>query len=385
MRKLKSKNNYQYIMLKPLLLFLFCSHFLIKENVNAKTNDAKQKIMLSLLLDTSNSMDGLIDQAKSQLWTIINELAMGKGENNDKIPIQIALYEYGNSSLPSTDGYIRMVLPLTDDLDNISEKLFGLTTNGGDEFCGQVIQHSISQLDWTSSDKDLKMIFIAGNEPFTQGNVPYDIACRSAKERDIIVSTIYCGEYDEGVSSSWRAAAMITGGSYMNIQQNEKTVYMATPYDEAIDKLNDELNSTYVYYGQYGKQKKEVQEIQDFNSSNYGRENKVKRAISKSSHAYRNSSWDLVDALKEKEESITSIKEEYLPQEMKGMSLAERESYVKKKAEERKKIQKEIQALGVKRKQYISEKESKDGNTEMLDDAVIRSIKELAKKKNITF
>ena len=57
---------------------------------------------------------------------------------------------------------------------------------------------------------------------------------------------------------------------------------------------------------------------------------------------YENSSWDLVDALKEKEESITSIKEEYLPQEMKGMSLAEKENYVKKKAEERKKIQKEI-------------------------------------------
>ena len=34
--------------------------------------------MLALLLDTSNSMDGLIDQAKSQLWKIVNELAAAK-------------------------------------------------------------------------------------------------------------------------------------------------------------------------------------------------------------------------------------------------------------------------------------------------------------------
>jgi hypothetical protein len=37
-----------------------------------------QTIMLALLIDTSNSMDGLIDQAKSQLWKIVNELASAK-------------------------------------------------------------------------------------------------------------------------------------------------------------------------------------------------------------------------------------------------------------------------------------------------------------------
>src|SRR6185295_3102994 len=37
-----------------------------------------QNIMLALLLDTSNSMDGLIEQAKSQLWKIVNELAAAK-------------------------------------------------------------------------------------------------------------------------------------------------------------------------------------------------------------------------------------------------------------------------------------------------------------------
>ena len=32
---------------------------------------SKKKIKIALLLDTSSSMDGLIDQAKSQLWKLI--------------------------------------------------------------------------------------------------------------------------------------------------------------------------------------------------------------------------------------------------------------------------------------------------------------------------
>jgi hypothetical protein len=97
-----------------------------------------QTIMLALLLDTSNSMDGLIDQAKSQLWKIVNELAAAKCNDGSRPNIKIALYEYGNDNLPASEGYVRQVNGLTDDLDLISEKLFALSTNGGAEFCGCV-------------------------------------------------------------------------------------------------------------------------------------------------------------------------------------------------------------------------------------------------------
>ena len=93
---------------------------------------------IAILLDTSNSMDGLIDQAKSQLWTIINEFAAAKRHGLTPT-LRVALFEYGNTNLPASEGYIRQVIPLTDDLDALSEALFALTTNGGDEYCGQVI------------------------------------------------------------------------------------------------------------------------------------------------------------------------------------------------------------------------------------------------------
>lgn len=339
--------------------------------------------MLALLLDTSNSMDGLIDQAKSQLWKIVNELAKAKCDDNSRPQIKIALYEYGNNGLPATLGYIRQVTPLTSDLDLISEKLFSLRTNGGNEYCGQVIKTSLNELDWSGSRADLKMIFIAGNEPFTQGEIPYRTACALAKDKDVIVNTIFCGPYSEGVETEWKNGATLTGGSYMSIEQDRKTVYIATPYDDQIDALNSKLNSTYVYYGYSGESKKAQQELQDNNAGYISRENKVERGIAKSSAVYSNSTWDLVDASKGDSKIIEKAKEEELPKEMKGMTIEQRKQYVAKKGEERAALQKQIQELAAKRQSYIDANTTKEEKDAMLDAAMLKSIKERATVKNL--
>ncbi len=352
---------------------------------NNENPPAKQSIMLALLLDTSNSMDGLIDQAKSQLWKIVNELAGARCDDSSRPTIKIALYEYGNDGLPATLGYIRQVSPLTNDLDVISEKLFALRTNGGSEYCGQVIKTSLNELDWSESGADLKMIFIAGNEPFTQGEIPYRVACTLAKQKDVVVNTIFCGAYSEGVETDWKSGATLTGGTYMSIEQDRKTVYIATPYDDKIDALNSKLNDTYVYYGSSGRDKKALQFAQDSNAESYGKANKAERAVSKSSGVYNNSSWDLVDASKNDDKVIEKAKEEELPKEMKGMTVQQRKDYVAQKSSERKSIQKEIQDLSVKRQQYIDANTSKEEKEASLDAAMMKSIKERAKTKNLSW
>ena len=187
-----------------LVAFLFMN-FTTANNVVAPAKD--QTIMMALLLDTSNSMDGLIDQAKSQLWKIVNEVAAAKSADGKQPNIKLALYEYGNAGLSSHEGYIRQVSALTEDLDVMSEKLFSLSTNGGNEFCGQVIKTALNQLAWSASNADLKMIFIAGNEPFTLGSVSYELACGAAKEKGVVVNTIYCGDSNDGIAlelEAWR-------------------------------------------------------------------------------------------------------------------------------------------------------------------------------------
>ncbi len=358
-----------------------CTDQAKSQRVSDPTPQQARKIQIALLLDTSNSMDGLIDQAKSQLWSIVNELAKAKC-GNLKPELQIALYEYGNDNLPSSEGYIRLVTPLTSDLDQISNDLFELRTNGGNEFCGEVIQASLQQLHWSKSDKDLQLIYIAGNEPFTQGRKNYQTACMDAKEKGVIVNTIFCGNFTEGINTSWKHGADLTGGCYASIEQNRKTVYIESPYDHRIVELNIQLNNTYIPYGAMGYEKKALQERQDANAQQYGSANTVKRAVSKSSHVYKNTSWDLVDASEAEDFSMDDMKESELPEDMQKMDKDERVKYVEQKAVEREKINREIQELNRKRAEYVAEQTKEDNDHEMFDKAILTSLRDQAKTRN---
>lgn len=348
----------------------------------APTNpDGKRKIQIALLLDTSNSMDGLIDQAKSQLWNIVNELADARC-GSERPVLQIALYEYGNDNLPSSEGYIRLVTPLTSDLDEISKDLFELRTNGGNEFCGEVISAALKQLDWSKTANDLQLIYIAGNEPFTQGRVGYKSACADACEKHVIVNTIHCGDFNEGINTSWKHGADLTGGCYASIEQNRRTVYIESPYDHRIAELNRLLNSTYIPYGSKGYEKKEMQSKQDDNAMQYGSVNYVKRAVSKSSAAYDNRSWDLVDASKEKDFDINEVPASELPKELQDMESAERQTYIVQKSKEREEIQTEIQKLNKQRDEFVAENQPAGEDNSMLDQAILTALKNQAKERN---
>tara|TARA_R110002049_G_scaffold293731_2_gene478968 strand:+ start:15116 stop:16237 length:1122 start_codon:yes stop_codon:yes gene_type:complete len=368
--------------LKTLLLGIVLIGFMASHANNKKHNPNKQYIKVALLLDTSNSMDGLIDQAKAQLWDIVNELSYAKCDDS-KPNLQIALYEYGNDGLNSREGYIRQVLAFSDDLDEISKELFSLTTNGGNEYCGQVIQTSLNQLNWGNNQDDLKLIFIAGNEPFTQGKVNYKDASVNAKEKDVTINTIFCGDYNQGISSYWKDGATLTHGDYMAINHNHETVHIASPYDDAILLLNAKLNKTYIAYGQKGRNKSTMQAEQDSNAGSYSKANAVSRTVSKSSHLYKNESWDLVDAEALDEVVITELKEDALPEELQGKSAAEIKTYIDSKRKERETIQNEIQELNAKRKVYVSEQNTPNENG--LENAMTKAIKTQAKKKNYSW
>ena len=120
---------------------------------------------------------------------------------------------------------------------------------------------------------------------------------------------------------------------------------------------------------------------QDSNAESYSQSNKVDRAVSKSSHAYQNSSWDLVDAAKNNDKAIANAEAEELPQEMKEMSVQQRKDYVKQKSSERDRIQSEIQSLNKQRQEYIASHTPKESQDAMLDAAMIKAIKEQAAGK----
>lgn len=340
-------------------------------------------IKVALLLDTSNSMDGLIDQAKAQLWELVNELSYAKCGNDAAPDLKIALYEYGNDKLNAKEGYIRQVNGFSNDLDEISKNLFTLSTNGGEEYCGNVIQKSLNQLEWGTNTSDLNLIFIAGNESFDQGPVSYKNAASEACGKDVTINTVFCGNYNLGSETFWKDGASRTNGDYIAINSDRATVHIPSPYDDKILERNKALNKTYVSYGSQGTEKMILQSAQDSNAKSYGEANAVKRAVSKSSRFYKNSSWDLVDALEDNEEVVSELKETELPAELKGKSTSEMKKYLQSKKEERVQIQQEIAELNSKRKTYVAKKTNDEDNE--LRNALIDAIKRQGKIKNYSW
>lgn len=349
-------------------------------------NDEQSKIQVAILLDVSNSMDGLIEQAKAQLWNMVN--TMGKATCNEKKPkIEIALYEYGRSNNDSKEGYVKQINGFSNDMDQLSQNLFNLTTNGGDEFCGHVIYTSLKNLQWDASPKNYKVIFIAGNEDFLQGDVLYTTACAEAKKKGVIVNTIYCGDRMQGIREHWNLNNECGSGSFTNINPDAKIEDIPTPYDTVLYTLNNKLNNTYLYYGSAGKEKAELQKSMDVANSGMSRAAGVKRiGVKGQSTLYNNSSWDLVDGVANDSTIVAKVDMKTLPPELQNKSRKELQQILQEKSKERNAIQKEIGRVNAQREDFIAterKKNSEKNNEATLETEVEKIIKIQAKQFNM--
>lgn len=348
-------------------------------------SDEARKIQIAILFDTSGSMDGLIEQAKSTIWKIVNMAS--KMSNKGKAPqLEIALYDYGNDEI-KTPNWIRKRTDLIADLDSISGQLFSLRTNGGQEYCAAVIESSINDLKWSTNQGDLRLIYIAGNEPFNQGPIDYKKILKIAASKDIIVNTIYCGPYEQGVKEFWYDGALQTQGSYFNINSNDEIRHIDTPYDKEIISVNDSLNKTYIGYGRDGSYRASKQAEEDQNASSKGYAVMSERAEAKSKSNYKNANWDLVDGLEQGNVNLDSISKEDLPAELKGKSKEEQLKYIEDKKADRTKYQNKIGELSKKREEYIAEETKKINESNAKKDlgsAIIESLVATAQKTGFT-
>jgi hypothetical protein len=346
------------------------------------------KIQVAILLDVSGSMDGLIDQAKTQLWNMVSTMGKAKCGNGIAPKIEIALYEYGRTTNDAKQGYVKKINGFMSDLDSLSQNLFSLKTNGGDEYCGHVIYSSLNELQWDASAESYKVIFIAGNEDFLQGDIQYTKACATAKQKGVIVNTIYCGDKMQGVREHWSLAGECGNGSYTNINQDAKDQEIPTPYDSVIYALNDQLNNTYISYGAMGYAKKGKQSQMDLANTRVSKSAGLKRiAVKGKKELYKNTEWDLVDAAIENPKAIEQLDVKTLPDSLKNKTKEEIKIIVKQKATDRSKIQTDIANKSIEREKFIASEKAKIATTNKeatLETAVEKIIKEQASRFKIT-
>jgi hypothetical protein len=340
-----------------------------------------RKIDLVIALDTSSSMNGLIDSARSKLWDVVSLL----GKARPQPIVRVGLISYGNTGYDRSVGWVRKDADLTTDLDAVYAKLFALRTSGGDEYVARALTAATDQMQWDQDPHTLKIVFVAGNEPANQDPlIPVESAVARARQKGLFVNTIYCGSASAGEAALWNQVASVGGGKYAAIDMN-RTVAIATPMDAELSKLSIELNKTYVAYGRAGDEKRRVQAEQDKNAASMGGVAAASRAAAKASPVYRNDTWDLVDA-KEAGKPLGGLAADELPAELRNLSAKEREDYVARKAKERAAIQARIAQVNAERERYITaERKKASAAAPTFDDAVTSSIKTEAQSAGFSF
>jgi hypothetical protein len=329
-------------------------------------------IQVALLLDDSGSMEGLINQARAQLWELVGLL--GKTTRNGRHPrVEVALYHYGD--LPFL---VAPVVPLSSDLDQVSERLFTINGGGGTEACGQVIHNALRQLAWRQGPDALRLIVIAGNEPFTQGAYDWRAAVGEAAGSGIAVHTIHCGPRADGVEGMWEAGARLGGGTFTCIDQ-DASVAIRAPQDDELSALNQRLNATYLAYGAKGAAMQERQVAQDSNASSVG--GFSSRAAAKASSAYENSAWDAVDAVREKKLDVATTADAELPAELRGKTPEQRTALIAEKQRERSEVQGRIAKLGAERSAWVAQQKP---NAKTLGDGLRTAIQAQAQAAGFT-
>jgi hypothetical protein len=265
--------------------------------------------------------------------------------------------------------------------------LFNLRTDGGDEYCGHVIQSSINELQWDTASGNYKVIFIAGNEDFLQGDVLYTTACAEAKKKGVIVNTIYCGDRMQGIREHWNLNAECGNGSFTNINQNARIEDIPTPYDSVIFALNDKLNGTYINYGVAGYANVQLQAKMDVANLTMSKSAGIKRIKAKGQkQVYKNTSWDLVDLAEKDSTALAKIDRKTLPDSLQKKNAAELQAIVKVKTEERNTVQKEIATLNTQRESYIAAERKRNAAADKestLETETEKIIKEQARRYNM--
>jgi hypothetical protein len=369
--------------MKILITILSVFAFVLTSPHALAAKQAKPKVEVVFVLDTTGSMGGLIAGAKQKIWSIVNEIAKGKPTPE----IKLGLVGYRDKG----DQYITTTTDLTTDLDAVYAKLMAFKAGGGGdgpEHVNQALYEAVHKMSWSEGRKTLKVIFLVGDAPphmDYKDDVKYPKTCKAAMHKDIVINTIQCGNYG-ATAPIWRDIALKSEGSYVAIAQTGGTRAISTPYDGRVSELSRDLDSTYVAYGSKKERKRSKAKV----SRAAGVAAKAAPEAAADRAVYRATTGsmargDLLDDVDSGKVGIDKMEEEAMPEELRKVDKKKRATWLKAKKKKRVAIQKKIQELSKKRDAYIKKEMAKDKPAASFDAKVMESIKSKAKKKGIKY
>lgn len=298
-------------------------------------------------VDTTGSMGGLIEGAKRTVWAIAKHI----GEAAPNATLRVGLVAYRDKD----DAYVTRPFALTDDLDKVYAELASYEASGGGdqpEHVRRALAEAVHGMAWTPVAN--KMIFLVGDAPAAErADAPtLETLTATARGRDIVINTIRCGD-DAETALAWRRIAAAAGGDFASIAQSGGVQTIATPYDDQISALADEVDRSIVYYGDAST----VRAAEVAQSANMAAPAAAKadraayKMQKKSAGSYGKS--DIVGLVAGGSVALDAIEEKALPAPLQALPPAARAGWIAEKAKSRAAAEAKLADLQKQRDAYL--------------------------------
>jgi von Willebrand factor type A domain len=324
-------------------------------------------------LDTTGSMTGMIDGAKSKIWAICNQMLNGR-----PMPIlKVGLVAFRDKG----DEYVTKVYDLRDDLDEVyADVQTFVATGGGDtpEAVNQALDDAVNKISWSRDGNTLKILYLVGDAPphmdYTD-DVKYPITCALAAQRGILINTIQCGN-DADCTRYWKDICERGKGAYVAIPQGGGTKGISTPFDRRLAEINAELARSTIVFGDPTKRENDMKKAKVVES--LATEIAADRAgyLAKEGRVAR---YDLLDAIRSGKFDLASIPSQQLPAELQKMTLKERREHLARLAEKRTKLLTEARDLDRQRGTHMMRE--MDKNKDSFDAQVLLMLRKQTSRR----
>jgi Mg-chelatase subunit ChlD len=345
------------------------------------------KVDVVFVLDTTASMEGLIQTAKEKIWSIATTMASAQQTPD----IRIGLVAYRDRG----DSYVTKTVDLSDDLDSVYATLMDFEAGGGGdapESVNEALYSAVHNMSWSQQDQAYQVIFLVGDAPphMDYNEVGYPEIVASALNKGIVINTIQCGDMPAAIAP-WTQIASLGNGNFFQVEQAGGAVAFTTPFDEDIAELSAKLDDTRLYYG--------TEEVKERMRGKVAATEKLHEGASVASRARRgafNASVsgrtnllgenELVAAVASGTVDLNKLEEDALPEALKPMEPAQQKAFVAELAGERAELQRQIRELSVDRDGYLAKKVDEAGGlTDSLDQKLYDAVKEQAGKAGLEY
>ncbi len=321
----------------------------------------KPVVEVAFVLDTTGSMGPLIEGAKRKIWSIATAIV----DENPSAEIRIGLVAYRDIG----DEYVTKTFPLTTDIQDLYANLLELKARGGGDWpesVNEALHVGVTKLAWTQGAEINRILFLVGDAPphmnYAQ-DVKYPEVVKMARDRGILINAVQAGSAAD-TQRVWRDIAQMGNGRYIPIPQDGgHVVIIETPYDIEIIELQNEINGTVIPYGprrqrshveQKTKQAAAAPAAVAADMAGY-----MSRNAAKSAGEAITGAGDLVADVKAGRQKLAAVKDDEVPEAMRGMSASERAAFLDKQMEKRAKLNERMAALVKKRDGYVLEQAKK--------------------------